>query len=50
LEGVDKLLSDGTTARGDFLVGADGVHSRVRQVIFPQCSRFPRFANGKTMF
>jgi len=29
------LFEDGTTARGDFLVGADGVHSRVRQVIFP---------------
>jgi 2-polyprenyl-6-methoxyphenol hydroxylase-like FAD-dependent oxidoreductase len=29
------LLEDGTTARGDFLVGADGVHSRVRQIIFP---------------
>jgi 2-polyprenyl-6-methoxyphenol hydroxylase-like FAD-dependent oxidoreductase len=34
----EKILAvseDGTTARGDFLVGADGVHSRVRQVIFP---------------
>ena len=33
-----KMLAsfeDGTAARGDFLVGADGVHSRVRQVIFP---------------
>jgi len=29
------LFEDGTTARGDFLVGADGVHSRVRQAIFP---------------
>ena len=29
------LFEDGTTARGDFLVGADGVHSRVRQIIFP---------------
>src|SRR5437016_4331333 len=32
---VLALFEDGTTARGDFLVGADGVHSRVRQIIFP---------------
>jgi 2-polyprenyl-6-methoxyphenol hydroxylase-like FAD-dependent oxidoreductase len=32
------LFEDGTTARGDFLVGADGVHSRVRQVIFPSAA------------
>src|SRR2546422_82490 len=32
---VVALFEDGTTARGDFLVGADGVHSRVRQIIFP---------------
>jgi 2-polyprenyl-6-methoxyphenol hydroxylase-like FAD-dependent oxidoreductase len=32
---MHALFEDGTTARGDFLVGADGVHSRVRQVVFP---------------
>jgi len=32
---VVALFEDGTSARGDFLVGADGVHSRVRQINFP---------------
>jgi 2-polyprenyl-6-methoxyphenol hydroxylase-like FAD-dependent oxidoreductase len=32
---MQGLFEDGTTARGDFLVGPDGVHSLVRQVIFP---------------
>jgi 2-polyprenyl-6-methoxyphenol hydroxylase-like FAD-dependent oxidoreductase len=32
---VVVVFEDGTSAQGDFLVGADGVHSRVRQIIFP---------------
>ena len=28
-------FEDGTTARGDFLVGCDGIHSRTRQIILP---------------
>jgi 2-polyprenyl-6-methoxyphenol hydroxylase-like FAD-dependent oxidoreductase len=32
---MQALFEDGTTARGDFVVGADGAHSSVRQVIFP---------------
>jgi len=32
---VLAVFGDGASAHGDFLVGADGVHSRVRQVIFP---------------
>jgi salicylate hydroxylase len=31
---VELRLDDGTRARGDALVGADGVHSMVRQVLF----------------
>ncbi len=33
--GVIATFQDGTTAHGDFLVGADGVHSRTRQLIDP---------------
>ena len=36
---VQVLFEDGTTARGNLVVGADGVHSRVRQVIFPSAPR-----------
>jgi 2-polyprenyl-6-methoxyphenol hydroxylase-like FAD-dependent oxidoreductase len=32
---VAAVFEDGTTAQGDLLVGADGVHSRVRHIIFP---------------
>jgi 2-polyprenyl-6-methoxyphenol hydroxylase-like FAD-dependent oxidoreductase len=32
---VIATFQDGTTAHGDFLVGADGVHSRTRQLIDP---------------
>ncbi|MGH2544560.1 MAG: FAD-dependent oxidoreductase, partial [Ardenticatenaceae bacterium] len=37
--GVIATFEDGTTARGDFLVGADGIHSRVRQIINPGAPR-----------
>jgi len=33
-EGVRLQLEDGTEARGDALIGADGVHSRIRQALF----------------
>jgi salicylate hydroxylase len=33
-EGVTLRLDDGSEARGDALIGADGVHSRVRQTLF----------------
>jgi 2-polyprenyl-6-methoxyphenol hydroxylase-like FAD-dependent oxidoreductase len=36
---VVAVFEDGTTAQGDFLVGADGVHSRVRQIIRPGAPR-----------
>jgi 2-polyprenyl-6-methoxyphenol hydroxylase-like FAD-dependent oxidoreductase len=32
--GVEVVLSDGRTERGDLLVGADGIHSQVRSLVF----------------
>jgi 2-polyprenyl-6-methoxyphenol hydroxylase-like FAD-dependent oxidoreductase len=32
-------FADGTTARGDFLVGCDGIHSRTRQFIAPNAPK-----------
>ncbi|MDR2321589.1 MAG: FAD-dependent monooxygenase [Microbacterium sp.] len=40
--GVRARFADGSTADGDFLVGADGIHSRVRQVIDPGAAA-PRY-------
>lgn len=34
-EGVRAIFEDGSTAEGDFVVGCDGVHSRVRHSIDP---------------
>lgn len=34
-QGVMATFEDGTTVKGNFLVGADGIHSRVRQIINP---------------
>lgn len=31
---VEAFFADGTSAVGDFLVGADGIHSKTRSVIF----------------
>jgi 2-polyprenyl-6-methoxyphenol hydroxylase-like FAD-dependent oxidoreductase len=36
---VHAVFEDGTTASGDFLVGADGIHSRVRQIINPDAPK-----------
>jgi salicylate hydroxylase len=33
-DGVTLLLEDGERVRGDVLIGADGVHSRVREALF----------------
>lgn len=38
-EGVVVTFEDGTTASGDFLVGADGIHSRTRQIINPDAPK-----------
>ncbi len=35
-DGVTAHFEDGTQATGDLLIGADGIHSRVRSIIDPQ--------------
>ena len=42
-EGVGATFADGTAATGDFLIGCDGVHSRVRTIIDPLAPA-PRYA------
>jgi 2-polyprenyl-6-methoxyphenol hydroxylase-like FAD-dependent oxidoreductase len=37
--GVIASFEDGSTACGDFLVGADGIHSRARQIINPDAPK-----------
>jgi 2-polyprenyl-6-methoxyphenol hydroxylase-like FAD-dependent oxidoreductase len=34
-DGVEVAFSDGTTGQYDLVVGADGINSRIRQLIFP---------------
>jgi 2-polyprenyl-6-methoxyphenol hydroxylase-like FAD-dependent oxidoreductase len=36
---VIARFADGTTARGDFLIGSDGIHSRTRQIIAPNAPK-----------
>ncbi|SHK20796.1 2-polyprenyl-6-methoxyphenol hydroxylase [Pseudonocardia thermophila] len=38
-EGITAVFADGTTATADVLVGADGIHSRVRTIIDPGAPR-----------
>jgi 2-polyprenyl-6-methoxyphenol hydroxylase-like FAD-dependent oxidoreductase len=40
--GVTAEFEDGSTASGDLLIGADGIHSAVRRLIDPECPR-PRY-------
>jgi 2-polyprenyl-6-methoxyphenol hydroxylase-like FAD-dependent oxidoreductase len=41
-EHVEVLLTDGEWQRADLLVGADGIHSRVRELVFGDENRFLR--------
>lgn len=36
---VTARFADGSTAQGDLLIGADGIHSRVRELIDPQATK-----------
>lgn len=39
-DGVTAFFSDGSCYRGDVLIGADGVHSKVRSQLFPPLQEF----------
>src|SRR5262249_37446080 len=41
-EGVDVVFSDGRTGHYDLVVGADGLRSKVRELIFPEAAK-PHF-------
>jgi salicylate hydroxylase len=43
--GVEAVLDDGSTERGAILVGADGIHSLVREVVF-EAAAAPAVAGG----
>ena len=45
-DGVTVTLSDGTTARGDLLVGADGIRSAVRSQLLPEVPVIPTGIQG----
>jgi 2-polyprenyl-6-methoxyphenol hydroxylase-like FAD-dependent oxidoreductase len=42
-DGVEATLSDGRTERFDAIVGADGLHSEVRELVFGPSSQFEHF-------
>ena len=46
--GVDVTLSDGSAMRADLLVGADGIHSRIRALAFGPEEDFIRFLGCNT--
>ncbi len=43
-DGVDVTFSDGETARHDLMVGADGIYSKTRDLIFPDAPK-PQFTD-----
>jgi 2-polyprenyl-6-methoxyphenol hydroxylase-like FAD-dependent oxidoreductase len=44
--GVNAVLSDGRTERFDAIVGADGLHSAVRELVFGPTSQFEHFLDA----
>jgi 2-polyprenyl-6-methoxyphenol hydroxylase-like FAD-dependent oxidoreductase len=48
-ERVTVRLSDGTTATGDLLVGADGLHSVVRQALWSDATRYSGYTSWRGM-
>ncbi|HEY1016498.1 MAG TPA: FAD-dependent monooxygenase [Herpetosiphonaceae bacterium] len=45
---VEVQLTDGVRERADLLVGADGIHSRVRELAFGPEARFARYLGAQT--
>jgi 2-polyprenyl-6-methoxyphenol hydroxylase-like FAD-dependent oxidoreductase len=45
-DGVDAQLSDGRTERFDAIVGADGLHSEIREVAFGPATEFEHFLDA----
>jgi 2-polyprenyl-6-methoxyphenol hydroxylase-like FAD-dependent oxidoreductase len=45
-DGVAVTLSNGRTASFDLVIGADGMHSGVRRLVFGEESRYRRFLGG----
>ena len=45
-DGVEAILSDGRTERFDAIVGADGLHSAVRELVFGPSSQFEHFLDA----
>ncbi|HEY4460516.1 MAG TPA: FAD-dependent oxidoreductase [Pseudonocardiaceae bacterium] len=48
-EGVTVAFTDGATARGDLLIGADGLNSKLRTVIAPDAAG-PRYAGQRVFY
>lgn len=48
-DGVTAEFADGSTARGDLLLGADGIHSAVRPLTDPEAAA-PRYAGQRVFY